>query len=86
MRSVSIRKQITTISVVFTSGFSGEKIAYGGLTNYCWGIERTSSNHDVIQAMIMIGAMFLMILKIYLSLMMNMFVIILKEGLEECPS
>ena len=28
--------------------------------------------------------MFLMILKIYLSLMMNMFVIILKVGLEEC--
>ena len=35
-------------------------------------------------AMIMIGVMLLMILKIYLSLMMNMFAIILKVGLEEC--
>ena len=36
-------------------------------------------------AMIMIGViMLLMILKIYLSLMMNMFVIILKVGFEEC--
>ena len=36
-------------------------------------------------AMIMIGViMILMILKIYLNLMMNMFEIILKVGLEEC--
>ena len=35
-------------------------------------------------AMIMIGVMILMILKIYLSLMINMFAIILKVGLEEC--
>src|SRR3989337_3017336 len=35
-------------------------------------------------AMIMIGVILIMILKIYLSLMMNMFAIILKVGLEEC--
>ena len=35
-------------------------------------------------AMIMIGVMILMILKIYLNLMMNMFAVILKMGLEEC--
>ena len=35
-------------------------------------------------AMIMIGVILLMILKIYLSLMMNMFAIILRVGLEEC--
>ena len=40
---------------------------------------------SAIIAMIMIGViMFLMILKIYLSLMMNMFAIKSKVGLEEC--
>ena len=34
--------------------------------------------------MIMIGVILLMILKFYLSLMMDMFAIILKVGLEEC--
>ena len=39
----------------------------------------------LLTAMIMIGViMLLMILKIYLSLMMNMFSIILKVDLEEC--
>ena len=38
----------------------------------------------LLTAMIMIGVIFLMILKIYLSLMMNMFALILKVGLQEC--
>ena len=38
----------------------------------------------VLIVMIIIEVILLMILKIYLSLMMNMFVIILKVGLEKC--
>ena len=43
-------------AVGFTSGFSQEKIANGGKTNYCWEIDRTSNNYEDIQAMIITQA------------------------------
>ena len=48
-------RKIYSGAVGFTSGFSRE-IAHGGSTNYCWAIDRTSNNHDDIQAIIIIQA------------------------------
>ena len=43
-------------AVGFTSGFSREKQQMMGEKNYCLVIDRTSNNHDDIQAMIITQA------------------------------
>ena len=43
-------------AVDFTSGFSREKTANDGGSNYCWAIDRTSNNYDDIQEMIITQA------------------------------
>ena len=40
--------------VGFTTGFSREKKSKRWENNYCWAIDRTTNNHDDIQAMIII--------------------------------